>query len=168
MIPGKCSGCGDEIRVRVEAGKFVGPPCRCRSVSPGVSPIIRKEKGGSAGAVPETPVARPKFNNKPTDCDCGRRHPSKVQARVCSRLRREMTSEARLYHDVRFPLLSIAPTDRGLSNTINVDFVIVDARGPSCMRVVDAKSGKRRSRDWPLRAAAFGTTYGTRIEEVDS
>lgn len=171
IAPARCSGCGEQVRVTVERGEVVASPCRCRPIGDRVAESASTPtKGGrSAGAVrPEAPAARPWSNAKPTDCGCGRRHPSKMQARVCQRLRLELvdTDKARLFHDVRFPLLAIAPKDTGAAHTITVDFILVDARGAPCWRAIDAKDPKRVSRDWKLRKAAFRASYGIEIEEV--
>jgi len=101
-----------------------------------------------------------------TACGCGRTHPSKLQARVCARLRLECKATgARLYHDVRLPLLSIAPKRSGSPETICVDFVVVDPDG--IWHLIDAKAPGRVSRDWRLRTAAVWTTFGREVKEVD-
>lgn len=111
-----------------------------------------------------------KTNAKRTKCGCGRTHPSKLQARVCARLRSEIEggqwpAPPTLYHEVVMPLFRLAPKPSGKAFTICVDFVLVGQ--PGWVRYIDAKSPGFVSRDWPARAAAFAAQYGQAIEEVD-
>jgi len=109
-----------------------------------------------------------KWNAKPTKVD-GIRFDSKVEAHVYERLVRQY-GKSRVYRQVRFPLLSIAPDSRRRPLYMTVDFVVklqrfgIDAIDD--MEVIDAKSGKRRSREWARGKAAFESTYGVQIMEV--
>lgn len=87
-----------------------------------------------------------------------------MQARVCARVRAELPEGARLYQEVRFPLLSIAGRENGKPETISIDFLIVRADGTWC--AIDAKNPTRVSRDWRLRAAAFRAFYRAELLEV--
>jgi len=119
--------------------------------------------------VPEHARKRSWSNATPTACDCGRKHASKMEARVCARLRREIDANIldalTLYQQVRFPLFSLAPNEKGAPHTITVDFVVCS--GSHLFRAIDAKAKGRVSRDWRRGAAAFEATYGIRIEECD-
>lgn len=90
-----------------------------------------------------------------------------MEAAVCNRLTLECRARgATLLQQVRFPLIGLPPKPGGRPHTVTVDFVVVDSRGPTCARAIDAK-GRRVSRDWPLRAAAFLASYGHAIQETD-
>jgi hypothetical protein len=109
---------------------------------------------------------RKKWSNAvKTACDCGRTHPSKMEAAVCRRLRFELlaTPGAYILHQVRWPLPNLGPTPEGGAHFLSVDFTIVT---PGGLRFVDAKSPGRVSRDWRRGAAAFRGHYGQAIEEV--
>ena len=96
-------------------------------------------------------------------CAQGHAHPSKTEAAVCDRLHLEArVTEARVYTQVRLPLLALAPDANGRPLYLTIDFLVV--RGFS-KRYIDAKAG-RVSRDWRRGKAAFEVTYGP-IEEVD-
>lgn len=102
---------------------------------------------------------------KPTECECGRVHPSKMEARVCRRLHLE--AEARgetLYQQVSFPLFSLAPGSKDAPMRISVDFILV--RDGRMVRAIDAKS-RRVSPEWKRGARAFEATYNLKLEEVD-
>lgn len=106
-------------------------------------------------------------NAKKTACTCGRTHPSKMEAMVCARLRIEcVASGLTLYQQPRFALWSLAPDETGKPAYISVDFALVD-RG-QIVRVIDAKSPTRVSREWRRGALAFESAYGLKIECVDS
>lgn len=101
----------------------------------------------------------------PTEVD-GIRFPSKTEARVYARLRREAIAEgARLYRQVRFPLLSIAPNDKGVPLSISIDFALVYSDGR--VRLIDAKAKKWKSRDWERGRRAAEACYGVAIEMTD-
>lgn len=129
--------------------------------------------GERAGAVetaaaPPAPVARAWSSAKPTDCAAGHRHPSKMEARVCERLTAECAaSGARLYRQVRLPLLSLAAKDNGAAMYATIDFGIVV--GGKLARLVDAKntSNPRTSREWARGAAACESAWGIKVEEVE-
>lgn len=111
------------------------------------------------------PFRRKWSNAVRTPCPCGRTHASKMEARVCARLRAELAPGARLYQQVRFPLLSIDRKADGSPETICIDFVLVSADGS--WKGIDAKSPGRVSRDWRLRAAAFTAFYRVALVETD-
>ena len=103
-------------------------------------------------------------NAKPTTCDLGHNHPSKVEARVCKRVHDETVAPRRVYRNVRLPLFVLPPTETGIPMYLNVDFVVIE--GTKIVRLADAKTG-RVSRDWRRGAAACEATYGLKVEEVD-
>ena len=100
-------------------------------------------------------------NAKPTDCAGGHRHASKLEARTCERLTLEAKATGwTLLQQVAFELPTIAPKRPGLRHKIRVDFLLV----PPGWRAIESKG--RESRDFPLRAAAFTTSYGKPLEIV--
>lgn len=110
---------------------------------------------------------RPRYSAKPTFCDAGHRHPSKVEARVCGELRTELLgTDLRLFLAPRLPLFAIAPSERGRPLYFTPDFAIV-APGGKMVRIVDAKSGRRRSPEWRRGKSAAEATYGLRVEEIE-
>lgn len=124
---------------------------------------VMSQTGGSTSPRPK----KKRWSNaKPTDCTCGRKHASKMEARVCARLRSELRHGQRLYHQVRLPLFVLPPTESGVPHYLTVDFLITRSDG-SMWVAVDAKSKGRVSRDWRRGAAAFEATYGIKIEETD-
>lgn len=128
-----------------------------------------KQRGGEGSASPAKLPGRSHFSAKRTHCGV-HWHPSKVEARVCGRLR-EIYDPARgaagaIYLQVRLPLLSSSPTDSGRPLYFTIDFAIV-APGGRLVRMVDAKSGRRRSREWLRGKLAAQATYGLRVEEMD-
>ena len=103
-----------------------------------------------------------------TTCAFGHRHGSATEARVCHRLTMECAEfrpSWRLYQQPSFPLFSIAPDDRGRALKYTPDFAIWD--GGRLVRVIEAKSPRRVSRDFPVRRRAFEATYGIAVEIVD-
>lgn len=95
----------------------------------------------------------------------GLRHASKLEKRVYDRLVLQARHDgAILFRQVRFPLLSLAPTATGGPLAITVDFVLV--RGEQ-WRVIDAKPKRRKSCEWVRGKAAFEACYGVPIEEWD-
>ena len=134
---------------------------------PNPSPILISPKGGGVKGVPNPsprpfPLPRSWSRAVPTTLD-GIRFPSKMEARVYQTLKTSMEEGDILYRQVRFPLLSSAPTETGVPLAFTVDFVIVRGKG---WRVVDAK-GKRKSREWERGKRAFEACYGVPVEEVD-
>jgi hypothetical protein len=117
-------------------------------------------------APPVRPAARKStFSNaKPTTCDLGHNHPSKVEARVCRSVHEE-TTVGKVYRNVRLPLFALPPTETGIPYYLNVDFVVIV--NSQIVRLVDAKTG-RVSRDWRRGAAACEATYGLKVEERDA
>ena len=118
----------------------------------------------SKAKAPSSPAPkRPWSNARATEVD-GIRFPSKMEAAVFTRLRDELQPGERLYRQVRFPLLAVAPNDKGVPLAMTVDFVIVS---PTGWRAIDAKPKRRKSRDWVRGKAAFEATYNVKVEEVD-
>lgn len=94
------------------------------------------------------------------------RLPSKTEARVAERLLERAKAEgARIYRQVRVPLLSIAPQESGVPYYLTVDFVIVFQDNHE--EWVDAKTA-RKSPEWMRGRAAAEAWLGVRIEETDS
>ena len=114
----------------------------------------------------QSPAGRRWSAATPTECGCGRKHPSKMEARVCARLRAELGRGQRLYHNARMPLFVLPPSETGTPHYLTVDFLITRSDG-SVWRAIDAKAKGRVSRDWRRGAAAFQSTYGIKIEECD-
>lgn len=99
-----------------------------------------------------------------TTCTGGHKHPSKMEARVCERLTMECAATGdTLLQQVRLPLVSSAPNDKGRPGYLSIDFGIVT--GGRLARLIDAKS-KRVSRDWARGARACESSWGIKIEEV--
>ncbi len=71
---------------------------------------------------------------------------------------------ARLYRQVRVPLLSIAAGRRGMPLYLTVDFVVV--RGDGSEEWIHAKT-RRRSREWIRGRAAAEAWLGAPVAEVD-
>ena len=122
---------------------------------------------GEANPAPEAAPAikRPWSNAKPADCDCGVRHPSRLEAAMCVDLRAQYSGpltrgDCRIFYGVRFPLLILAPDSSGRPLYHRPDFTVVDRCG-AIIAVYEAKG--RESRDWVLRSRAFEGTYGIRI-----
>lgn len=106
---------------------------------------------------------------EPTDCTCGRRHPSRTQALVCLNLRAEVESTGGwVLHEVALPLPQLGPKPRGgtrkrprppgAPTTLRVDFLAVWPDGR--WKAVEAKHPSRVHRDYPARAGALRTWYG--------
>ena len=91
----------------------------------------------------------------------GIKHPSKLEARVYEELRLvAISTGARLYRHVRFPLLNLAPDAHGGASYFTPDFVLA---GPGAeLRVIDAKG--RESPEWRRGALAFEAEYGIQVE----
>ena len=101
---------------------------------------------------------------KRTVCAQGHAEASRMQARVCDRLHLEArVTGARVYRQVRLPLLALAPKPDGTPHVLSIDFVVVEPGKP--IRYVEAKDPRRVSRDWRRGAAAFAASWGP-IEEV--
>lgn len=112
---------------------------------------------------------RPWSNAKKTTCAALHSHPSKVEARVCDRLRDDVLREeggAKLVRNVRLPL--IASTLFGcVPLSMTVDFAVYSPSG-KLLRLIDAKSGRRRSRDWARGKAVLEASFGVTVEEMSS
>lgn len=94
------------------------------------------------------------------------RFPSKTEARVYRRLRVEAVAEnARLYRQVRIPLLNLAPNDNAVPLYITIDFGIVYLDGR--VRLIDAKAKKWKSPEWLRGQKAAEAFYGIQIELTD-
>lgn len=82
------------------------------------------------------------------------------------RLRVEAKADgARLFREVRYPLLNLASDERGKPVVFTPDFTLIYP--DNTVRVIDAKAMKWRSRDWLRGKRAFEAWYGVRVEEVD-
>lgn len=103
-------------------------------------------------------------NAKRTAVD-GIMFPSKAEAAVYSKLKLVAQAEkARLYRQVRFPLLNLAPNERGVPLSFTVDFVLVH---PDNKReVFDAKRAWR-NREWVRGKAAFEAEYNLQVKEIE-
>lgn len=178
-LPVKCPDCRRGVLV-VEpegSGWKTVVPCPCRQRAPGDAGA-RQET--STGGKPDRPAPPPGAAGAgfqaprawsaavPTSCGCGRRHPSKVQARVCLTLRAEVESSGGwVLHEVPLVLPNLAPRLAGGSRkrprppgapfVLRVDFLAAWPDGR--WKAVEAKT-RRVSRDWPARAAAARAWYG--------
>lgn len=100
---------------------------------------------------------------QPTMLD-GIKFPSKTQARVYARLKVEAQADgARIYREARFPLLNLAPDERGLPSYLTVDFVLLYPDGT--LRLIDAKAKRWKSAEWRRGKLAFEGFYGLKVEE---
>lgn len=89
--------------------------------------------------------------------------PSKLEARVYGRLVIEANADdARLFRQVRFPLLNLAPDEYGKPLNFTVDFLMIyqDNR----VRALDAKG--RTAPSWLRGKKAFEAWYGIPVEEI--
>lgn len=106
-------------------------------------------------------IKRAWSNAKPTTVR-GIKFPSKLEAAWFEHLSTIATATgARLYRQVKFPLLDIGAEETGIPRYFCVDFVL---RGGPGDRVIDAKG--RESRDWSRGKAAFEAEYGIQVEIV--
>jgi hypothetical protein len=106
-------------------------------------------------------IRRAWSNAKPTTVR-GIKFPSKLEAAWFEHLSAIATATgARLYRQVKFPLLDIGAEETGIPRYVCVDFVL---RGGPGDRVIDAKG--RESRDWSRGKAAFEAEYGIQVEIV--
>lgn len=104
-------------------------------------------------------IRRSWSNAKPTTVR-GIKFPSKLEAAWFEHLSALATATgARLYRQVKFPLLDISAEETGIPRYFCVDFVL---RGGPGDRVIDAKG--RESRDWARGKAAFEAEYGIQVE----
>jgi len=103
---------------------------------------------------------------------CGRfdgiKFPSKTEARVYLELLEELEDGDRLYRQVRFPLLNLAPVpaeerQAGTPRSFSVDFVIVRAGGE--WEAIDAKAKNWKSREWDRGRAAFEACWKIPIQK---
>jgi hypothetical protein len=101
-----------------------------------------------------------------TTCPLGHRHASKMEARVCNSVHRDLRADERCFLQVRWPLLAIGADPRGRPLYLTPDFTIVGADN-RIRRVVEAK-GRRVSRDWIRGKMAFEATCGVKITETDA
>lgn len=157
-MKGTCQ-CGEKVEMRADGNRlvFVAHACAKRPLTPkGVEATSSGDEGSPSGRL------APTFSNaKKTTCGAGHRHASKLEARTCDRL----TTEAKatgwtLLQQVAFELPTIAEKRPGMRHKLRVDFVLV----PPGWRAIESKG--RESRDFPLRAAAFTTSYGQPLEIV--
>lgn len=128
--------------------------------------MIRPERMTAAAfraALPTREATRPWSAATPTDCHQGHHHPSKIEARTCDRLTllAEATG-ARLFRQVRFPLLASAPDQDGKPLYMTVDYALVAPDGT--LRLLDPKG--RNAREWRRGAAALEATLKTKIEII--
>jgi hypothetical protein len=96
----------------------------------------------------------------------GHRFPSKLEARVYSRLLIEARVDgATLYRQVRLPLLSLGPDDdlRPLYATIDFALRYPDGR----IRLIDAKAKRWKSDEWLRGQRAIEGFYGVIVELAD-
>ncbi len=108
---------------------------------------------------------RPFANAKPTTV-LDIKFPSKAQARVYVALRDAVAGRGFLFHEVRFPLLNLAPSERHKASWFTIDFVVVwDAT--TARTYVDAKSGSKRNREWSRGKRAFEAEHSCRVIEWD-
>ncbi len=88
----------------------------------------------------------------------GARHASKLEKRVYEELVLLAKVEGwQLFRQVRMPLLGCAPHTHQLPLYLSIDFCLV--RGDE-IRFIDAKSEKRRSREWLRGQKALRATTG--------
>lgn len=160
----RCQRCLEWIEVRLEGSRFVPTsPCACD-----------RPEGAPARPVPELPrtateqvavrqaLRSPHGTAVRTDCDCGRRHASRGEARVCAEVRRRFP---RVLQQVRFPLLGLGGGARGAVVYGTVDFVVFPAAGP--WEAVDAKApGAPRDGAWHRTVQGILATYGREVREV--
>lgn len=127
---------------------------------------LRHKKSGAKG-----PWRSPFANAKPTQVG-NIKFPSKTEARVFEALlgyallyqAQHPGRAMRLYRGVRFPLLNIEANDRRVPLAFTIDFMLV---GDGIFIPVDAKSGKRRNREWDRGKRAFEAFYRCRVIEWD-
>lgn len=99
----------------------------------------------------------------PTYID-GIRFPSKLQARVYSRLVQFVSqhdggrAETWIFREVRVPLFALPSDERGKARTLSIDFVIRFRTG--ALAYVEAKAKRWKSRDWDRGRAAFEALAG--------
>lgn len=105
---------------------------------------------------------RPWSNAKPTECPDGHKHASKLEARVCGRLRGQLVGGQTLVQQVRLPLWSLASDERDRPRYATIDFGIIEAN--RLVRLIDAKG--RKSREWDRGAAAVEAAYGIPVEVI--
>ena len=132
-----------------------------------------RKKAGATSLLPNParPAAGKPFSlAKPTDVfwDTGKvvTLPSKTEARVANRLlTKAKAAGARIYRQVRVPLLTIAPNDKGVPFYLCIDFVIIYPDNRE--EWVDAKT-KMKNREWMRGKAAAEAWIGCKIEECDA
>jgi hypothetical protein len=101
-------------------------------------------------------AAKPTFVN-------GRRFGSKLEARVFAELTLEAKATgAMLFCHVRFPLLNLAPDEKGQPLGFTPDFVLIYP--DNTVRVVDPKG--RPSPEWERGKRAFKALYGLEVETI--
>ncbi len=110
------------------------------------------------------------YANVPTECGKRHRHASKTEAAVCGALHAEYEAQEgngffSIIQQPCFPLLIIATRENDRPLYFTPDFVVWSSG--RMLRVIDAKSGRRRNREWARGKAAFEATYGIKVEEVD-
>ena len=163
-LHGRCTACGIEIH----ASPSGWSPCRCRIVTGVVGPQAPNTKGGPGAGARRTPTTptKPWSNARKTQCGGGHTHASKMEARVCDRLRVAYPgAQYRLVQQIRLPLLVLVDTD-GRVPYMTVDFGVLN-ENYALVRLVDAKTKRRVSRDWPARKRALENSWDIKIEEVE-
>jgi hypothetical protein len=137
----------------IAKAKAINPPPMIKAVGEKIfTPSIQFAR--------EQPRIRRAWSNaKPTTVR-GIKFPSKLEAawfeHLCGIVK---ATGARLYRQVKFPLLDIGAEETGIPRYFCVDFVM---RGGTGDRVIDAKG--RESRDWSRGKAAFEAEYGIQVE----
>lgn len=155
-MKGQCSVCREEVELRSEGDQWKKAPCSC-------------DKKGLKPVVNLGPSTKTFSNAKPTDCVGGHRHASKMEARVCERLARELEPGDHLIQQIRLPILNLY-NDHGKVPYMTIDFAIIAIdvmTGWHIKRLIDAKAQGRVSRDWPARKRALELSWGITVEETD-
>lgn len=170
MMKAICQGCKKTVSYETGSG-WSSCLCTLRGVGTRWLDNIPKEKETGIGvSVPTSPLPKTKkwSNAVKTPCGAGHRHGSKMEARVCDRLRVEWGGDIRyrLIQKPRLALYTLVGTD-GVIPYITPDFGVYDRLEQRLVRLIEAKNPKRISRDWPKRAKACEESGHPKIEEVD-
>lgn len=148
-----CSRCGQKHAVRFIDGQISADACRPKGErADAKNGSITKHKG------------RSHYNAKATVCENGHRHGSKVEARVCTRVFFS-ADPLPVYLRPRIPCFCVGPDPAGLPCYVTPDFVVTTPNG-ELRRIVDAKSGRKRSPEWKRGRAMLERQTGLQVEEL--
>lgn len=165
-LTAKCQNCGERITIRREGGAWVTSPCACDRPegAPRPAPVPSLPRTAAEQVAVRQALRSPHGTAVRTDCDCGRRHASRGEARVCAEVRRRFP---RVLQQVRFPLLGLGGGARGDASYLTVDFVVFPFAPAGPWEAVDAKApGAPRSREWRRGTEAFLAEWGRPVREA--